>query len=192
MTVLLFTGDSVTDAERRSTPDGLGEGYVHLLAETLPQHRVLNTGISGNRVRDLVERWDDDVLAHDPEVVTVLIGVNDMWRRFDSDDPTTAAEFETGYRDILRRTARSGAALLLMEPFLLPVREEQFAWRDDLDAKIAVVHALAAEFGAGLVPLDAAFGARAEPAVDLASDGVHPTPLGHAVIAERWRATAGF
>jgi lysophospholipase L1-like esterase len=115
-----------------------------------------------------------------------------MWRRFDSDDPTAAAEFEAGYRDVLQRTARTGAALVLMEPFLLPVRDEQLAWRDDLDEKIAVVHKLAAEFGASLVPLDAAFAARDEPAIELAADGVHPTELGHSVIAERWRFASGF
>lgn len=192
MTRYLFTGDSVTDCGRREDPEGLGDGYVRLIAATLPDE-VLNTGISGNRAVDLAARWQTDVLDHDPDVVTILIGVNDMWRRYDSDDPTTADAFEATYRGLLERTVRAGRTIILMEPFLLPVRSEQVAWlTDDLSAKIEVVRRLAGEFGTLLVPTHSALTAAAltETPVALADDGVHPTGRGHELIAELWRGVA--
>ncbi|WP_382308178.1 SGNH/GDSL hydrolase family protein [Herbiconiux sp. UC225_62] len=196
---VLFVGDSVTDCDRRTDPDGLGDGYVRVLAATpeLAGRTVLNRGISGNRVVDLEARWADDVLAVDAGVVSILIGINDTWRRYDSDDPTSAADFEAGYRRLLAPlAARPGTSIVLMEPFVLPVTPEQSAWRDDLDPKIAVVRRLAAEFGATLVPTDVeltalAGAAGAGGAAALAADGVHPTPQGHAAIAAIWLAHAG-
>ena len=187
---IVFAGDSVTDAGRRSDPSGLGDGYVRLLAENpaLAGVRVVNAGVAGDRVRDLRARWQADVAVHAPAVVSVLIGVNDMWRRFDDDDPTTPADFERDYRAIL--DADGYTRLVLIEPFLLPVREEQTTWRADLEEKIAVVHALAAEFGALLIPADRELRARDENAA-LAGDGVHPTAIGHRALAELWLAGAG-
>ncbi|MCS5717010.1 GDSL-type esterase/lipase family protein [Herbiconiux sp. CPCC 205763] len=200
---VLFVGDSVTDCERRSDPDGLGDGYVRVLAATpeLKGGTVLNRGISGNRVVDLEARWADDVLAADAlgdsAVVSILIGVNDTWRRYDNDDPTSAADFEAGYRRLLATlVARPSIAIVLMEPFLLPVTPEQSSWRDDLDPKIEVVRRLAAEFGATLVPTDVELTRLAAELGDggagaLAADGVHPTSRGHAVISAIWLEHAG-
>jgi acyl-CoA thioesterase-1 len=196
---VLFVGDSVTDCGRRDDPEGLGSGYVRVLAATpeLAGRTVLNRGISGNRVVDLETRWADDVLAVDAGVVSILIGINDTWRRYDSDDPTTVEAYQAGYRRLLEPlAARPGTALVLMEPFVLPVTPEQAGWRDDLDPKIEVVHRLAAEYGATLVPTDVeltrlAAEAGAGGAVALAEDGVHPTPQGHAAIAAIWLAHAG-
>ncbi|MFB2600248.1 GDSL-type esterase/lipase family protein [Herbiconiux sp. P17] len=196
---VLFVGDSVTDCDRRTDPDGLGRGYVRVLAATpeLAGRTVLNRGISGNCVVDLEARWADDVVAAGAGVVSILIGINDTWRRYDSDDPTSAADFEAGYRRLLAPlVAREGARLVLMEPFLLPVTAEQPSWRDDLDPKIEVVRRLAAEFGATLVPTDVelirlASAAGSAGAAALAADGVHPTPQGHAAIAAIWLAHAG-
>ncbi|WP_203138164.1 SGNH/GDSL hydrolase family protein [Microbacterium sp. JZ31] len=187
---LVFAGDSVTDADRRMDPAGLGQGYVRLLADdpALAGARVVNAGIAGDRVRDLRARWSEDVAVHEPAIVSVLIGVNDMWRRFDSDDPTSAADFERDYRAILDGT--DGARLVLIEPFLLAVREEQAAWRADLEEKIAVVHALAAERDAVLVRADRELRMRGDnPA--LAADGVHPTAHGHRALADLWLEAAG-
>ena len=195
---VLFVGDSVTDCGRRDDPEGLGSGYVRVLAATpeLAGRTVLNRGISGNRVVDLEARWADDVLAVDAAVVSILIGINDTWRRYDSDDPTTVDAYEAGYRRLLEPFgARPETALVLMEPFVLPVTPEQAGWREDLDPKIEVVHRLATEFGATLVPTDveltrlAAEGAGG--AAALAEDGVHPTPRGHAAIAAIWLAHTG-
>jgi acyl-CoA thioesterase I len=153
---------------------------------------IVNTGVSGDRVRDLRARWKRDALDHDPQLLTVYVGINDTWRRFDSDDPTTAEAFETDYRFILERARQTvGPRLILVEPFVAPVNSGQKKWdAEDLDDKRAVVRRLADEFGATLVPLaqvmaDAAdqFGESA-----LATDGVHPTELGNTLIAGAWLA----
>jgi lysophospholipase L1-like esterase len=191
---VLFIGDSVTDCGRRDDEDGLGDGYVRLIEQAFAAGgtpaTVLNRGISGNRVRDLRSRWEKDALDLAPVLVSVMIGVNDTWRRYDDNDPTTPERFAEDYRAILSALpGRDEVALVLMEPFLLPVTPAKLTWRDDLEAKIAVVHELAAEFGAILVPTDSYLNALDEPFVEIAADGVHPTEYGHELIARLWLDT---
>jgi hypothetical protein len=122
-----FTGDSITDAGRdRTDPASLGDGYVSLLAQApeLADARISNSGIAGNRAIDLVGRWEADVMSSRPDVLSIYLGINDVWRRFDSDDPTTDEEFEAHLRHLLERVP-AGVRVLLVEPFLLPVRAEQ-------------------------------------------------------------------
>jgi acyl-CoA thioesterase-1 len=184
---VVFAGDSVTDCGRRADPAGLGDGYVRNLYDDLAadRPRIVNAGISGNRAVDLVARWQPDVLAHEPELVSVLIGINDTWRRYDEDDPTSAEDFEASYRELLEPVT---AKLVLVEPFLLAVKEEQHAWREDLDAKIEVVRRLATEYDAILVPADVELNRQALTvgATTLADDGVHPTAAGHRFLADLW------
>ena len=192
---VLFIGDSVTDCGRRDDPDrNLGHGYVRLVDEAFlaggTPAAVLNRGVGGDRVRDLAARWEKDALAVAPTLISVMVGVNDTWRRYDDNDPTSAERFEADYRDILSRLpGRDEMALVLMEPFLLPVTPAKAKWRDDLDPKIAVVRALAAEFGAVLVPTDEYLNGLDLPAAEIAADGVHPTELGHQLIARLWLDT---
>ncbi|WP_019640517.1 SGNH/GDSL hydrolase family protein [Paenibacillus fonticola] len=200
--VILFQGDSITDAGRNySDPASLGTGYPLLIAGRLG-HRypgkniiVLNRGISGNRAADLQERWNEDCLALNPTVVSIYIGINDTWRRYDSGSATTARQFESSYRDLLERTRQSlDARLVLVEPFVLPYPEDRKSWREDLDPKIQVIRQLAYEYEALLVPLDGLFAAacsKAEPSF-WAGDGVHPSPAGHELIAEAWLRTCGL
>lgn len=198
-TVVLFQGDSVTDCCRsRENTDDLGPGYPMMIASAFsskyPEERVkfINRGISGNRTRDLVNRWQMDCLDVKPDLVSILIGINDTWRRFDSNDPTSAESFEANYRDILSRTRENTDALIvLMEPFVLQYPEDRLAWREDLDPKIQVVRKLALEFETALIPLDGIFAqacCRREPQF-WAADGVHPTQFGHALIARTWLDT---
>lgn len=193
---LVFAGDSITDAGRREDPDRLGDGYVRVIAERLSAGAldVVNVGISGDRVVDLRRRWADDVLEHRADVLTVMIGVNDTWRRYDSDDATTAADFGSVYDEILESASSGGVqTLILMEPFLVPIDDAQRAWREeDLDAKIEVTRSLAAKYGAVLVPLDSLLNeaAKERTAAEIASDGVHPTALGHRLIADEWWTAA--
>jgi len=192
---VLFIGDSVTDCGRRDDPDrNLGHGYVRLVDEAFlaggTPAAVVNRGVGGDRVRDLAARWEKDALAVAPTLISVMVGVNDTWRRYDDNDPTSAERFEADYRDILSRLpGRDEMALVLMEPFLLPVTPAKAKWRDDLDPKIAVVRALAAEFGAVLVPTDEYLNGLDLPAAEIAADGVHPTELGHQLIARLWLDT---
>ncbi|MET4059253.1 acyl-CoA thioesterase-1 [Arthrobacter sp. UYP6] len=191
----VFAGDSVTDCGRRDD-DGLGDGYVRLLAASayLADTAVVNRGTGGDRIEDLARRWDADVLAEQPQLISVLIGINDTWRRYDAGQETDQHTFLARYRALLERVAPE-STLVLMEPFLLPVTAEQEQWRKDLDPKIAAVHRLAKEFGAVLVRTDEVLtslvAAGAAPQ-SLALDGVHPTPLGHAAIADAWLESVQF
>ena len=190
----LFTGDSITDAGRFTDPDrNLGEGYVRRLDESLRGRgagsRVVNTGIGGHRAADLRSRWKPDVLDHRPALLSILVGINDTWRRYDSDDPTTAESYAADYRALLEALDRDVTrTLVLIEPFLVPLTGEQEEWRLDLDPKIAVVRDLAREFDAILVPADVELNRHAAElgAGAIAFDGVHPSDLGHRLLAQLW------
>ncbi|MEK4041681.1 SGNH/GDSL hydrolase family protein [Paenibacillus sp. FSL F4-0122] len=199
--VILFQGDSITDWGRNhEDASSLGVGYAMMVAARLgylyPEKNLtfINRGIGGNRIVDLQGRWDKDCLDLKPTWVSIYIGINDTWRRFDSGEETTPEQFEASYRDLIKRTQKSlDAKLVLIEPFVLPVPEDRSTWRQDLDPKIHIVRELAREYGAPLVPLDGLFAAasvKAEPAY-WAYDGVHPTPAGHALIADAWLKTMG-
>lgn len=185
----VFIGDSVTDCGRLELPP-YGDGYVRDIATSgRLAGDVINVGTSGHRLVDLVARWERDVIQARPTRVSIAIGINDTWRRYDDNDPTSAEAFEADYRSVLVRTREAtGAALVLCEPFLLPVESHMEEWRADLDPKIAVVRRLAHEFDALLVPFDVALRelARTRPMTDLAGDGIHPTALGHRVMADLW------
>lgn len=198
-TSLVFLGDSVTDCGRRlPTSAPLGDGYVRVLADRLASSHdevnITNRGVSGSRVSDLLSRVDDDLPGR-ADIVTVLIGINDTWRRFDSGIVTSAASFEADYRAVVAHIKETGSRhLVLMEPFLLPQDAAQAAWREDLDPKIDAVRRIAVDAGATLVRLDAKFSNSTSAAIDgsdhgpapLTADGVHPTPLGHRLIADAW------
>jgi len=200
--IVLCQGDSVTDADRYryddNSPSSIGYGYAMLVSAWFsalyPEKavRFINRGISGDRVVDLRARWQADCLDLHPTWVSILIGINDTWRRYDSNDSTSAKAYEAAYRAILEQTsAQLNAGLILCEPFVLSVADEQTEWREDLDPKIAVVRRLAREFKALYVPLDGIFAqaaTRREPTF-WASDGVHPTNEGHALIAQSWLRT---
>ncbi len=194
---VLFQGDSVTDAGRdRTASADLGHGYAALAAEALraahPGVTVLNRGVSGNRVADLRGRWEADTLAYRPDLLSVLIGVNDTWRRYDAGTVSPVDRWEEEYRQLLGRAREHGVReLVLIEPFLIPVSREQWSWREDLDPRIHAVRRLAAEFDARLLAADGLLNQAARTAgrpEAVADDGVHPTELGHRLLAEAWTA----
>jgi acyl-CoA thioesterase I len=193
---VLFQGDSVTDAGRDYASDSsLGQGYAGMVgawfsaAHPEKHVRFVNRGISGHRAKDLAARWHRDTLDLAPDWVSILIGINDCWRRYDSNDPTPVEEFEETYGVLLTQVREKlGARLILLEPFVLPVPDDRRDWREDLDPKIQAVRRLACEFQAIYLPLDGLFASAAAhtgPAF-WAADGVHPTPAGHALIAQTW------
>jgi lysophospholipase L1-like esterase len=185
---VVFAGDSVTDCGRRTDPDRLGDGYVRMLYDDLGPRRprIVNVGISGNRAVDLAARWSEDVLAAEPSLVSILIGINDTWRRYDKNDPTTAESFEASYRAMLDSLT---CPVVLIEPFVLPVKAGQDGWGEDLDPKLDVVRKLAVEYGAILVPASVELNRQAATvgAATLADDGVHPTAAGHRALADLWQ-----
>ncbi|WP_329237788.1 SGNH/GDSL hydrolase family protein [Streptomyces sp. NBC_00111] len=200
---VLFQGDSITDVGRLVEPDSpLGNGYARLAADRLRSGRpdsgitFVNRGISGDGISDLRARWREDAIDLEPDVVSILIGVNDTWRRYDSGVVTSARAYEDGYRAILTQVRDElDAQLILIEPFLVPVRAEQWAWREDLDPRIQTVRRLSEEFDTALLAADGLLNQAARAAggaEHIAGDGVHPTPLGHALLAEAWTALAGL
>ena len=195
-TTILFQGDSITDADRnRRKAHDLGTGYVMMVAERfLAKHpevnvRFLNRGISGDRVRDLRKRWEKDCLSLRPDVVSILIGVNDTLGTFFWGEPTSIESFEEDFVSILNLTRKNlDAQIVLLEPFLLSLSKEQIVLRQDIDARIKVVRKLAKEFKTDLVQLDLIFSeaAKVKTPEFWSMDGVHPTPAGHGLIAESW------
>lgn len=190
---ILFQGDSITDAGRdRSDPHQLGEGYPKYTACLLREHfpgrdlEFLNLGISGNRTCDLVTRWQADCIDLQPDIVSIMIGVNDTWRAFDQNDPTTAEQFEENYRRLLLDIRqKTHARILLLEPYLLRNEPGKDLWRADLDPKIDVTRRLALEFADGYIPTD---GLMAAASVEKgpghwSGDGVHPNEQGARLIA---------
>jgi acyl-CoA thioesterase-1 len=200
---ILFTGDSITDTGCREpvgTPLG-NNGYVALTAARLladfasPDLKIFNRGISGNRMGDLLGRFDADCLALKPTVVSILIGINDTWRRYDSNNPSDIAGFETDCRKMLTRIRDElKARVVLLEPFVLHVPPDRAKWREDLNPRIDAVRRLAIEFGTDLIPLDGLFAKAATeaPPEFWAPDGVHPTLAGHALISQAWLENAGM
>jgi Lysophospholipase L1 and related esterases len=193
---VLFQGDSVTDGGRDcENLDDMGFGYPMMTASWFaalhPEKNVrfINKGISGDQVKDLKSRWDKDCIQLKPTLVSILIGINDCWRRFDSNDPTPVEQFASTYTYILDRLQEAdNPKIILCEPFVLPALEDRRAWREDLDPKIHVVRELARQYKALLLPLDGIFSSAAsfkEPGF-WTPDGVHPSPAGHALIAKEW------
>lgn len=193
--VNIFIGDSVTDCGRDIEPP-YGDGYVREIARSGNlAGQIINVGTSGHRLVDLEKRWQVDVLDHKPTLVSIAIGINDTWRRYDDNDPTSTQDFRDQYHRVLTLTRQTfNPEFVLCEPFLLSVRDEMNTWREDLDPKIEVVHAMAKEFGAVLVPFDKHFNQLATTIsmVDLADDGIHPSALGHAEMAKLWLSTVGL
>ena len=185
--VILFQGDSITDCGRnREDRDSLGDGYVNLIEGTLAGNhsqsnlKLINRGISGDKIRDLQLRWDADCMDISFDILSILVGVNDTLI-------TPAELFEEEYRMLLKRTTGDlNSTIILCEPFML--LGDNNAYREDLNPKIEIVHRLSEEFSTLLLPLDKIFrkSCLLHPPEYWAPDGVHPTPAGHALIAKSW------
>jgi lysophospholipase L1-like esterase len=203
--VILFQGDSITDAGRdraamgANLASGLGGGYPLLItASELSAHpdrgfQFFNRGVSGNRVPDLDARWAADTLDLKPDVLSVLVGVNDYWHTLNGSYHGTAADYETGYAALLDSTRRALPAvrLVVLEPFLLRCGVVTDAWIPEFDRRRAAAARVAQAAGAIFLPLQALFdrlSADASPTY-WSADGVHPTPAGHGAIARAWMET---
>ena len=199
-TKLLFIGDSITDCGRREDRDEIGSGYVRLIRDYLLASSpataplVINRGISGNKMPDLQKRWQRDVLDLSPDVLSIYIGINDVWHGLIPDRAgCDIDQFTQGYRDILTRTRDTlpNCTLILCEPSVIwpPVHDQGNA---RLQPYIRTVHEIAQEFNAEcVVPLHGAFNAArdARPEIPWTTDGVHPTSIGHMLIARTWLTT---
>lgn len=201
---LLFIGDSITDCGRARPVGeraGLGEGYVSLtnslFAACHPETplRILNTGVSGNRITDLKARWTTDVLDLKPDWLSMMIGINDVWRQFDNPldpAPVTIDRFERVYRELLQKTRPDLKGLVLMKPFYLETNTSD-PMRAEMDRYGKVVERLAEEFDAIFVDVQAAFDQylAKRPTQTLCSDRVHPNQTGHLIIARAFFNAVG-
>lgn len=205
-TVVLFQGDSITDCGRNrgsaepNSTGALGTGYPLLVtAAVLAAHadralRFYNRGISGNKVPDLQQRWTADALDLQPDVLSVLIGVNDFWHKLDLGYSGTVQDYEAQYAALLDQTRRAlpRVHLIVLEPFVLRCGAVTGRWFPEFDLRRAAAARVAARARATFVPLQSVFNqrTRSSPPEYWAADGVHPTPAGHAVIAQQWRRAA--
>lgn len=204
---ILFQGDSITDAGRsrepgrENTPNdarALGGGYVyqiasHLLAEHADANlKIYNRGISGNKVFQLAERWDKDCIALKPNLVSILIGVNDLWHKLDGKYDGTIEVYERDYRALLERTKKElpGVKLVICEPFVLRTGAVNEKWFPEFDGYRAAAKKMAKEFGAAFVPFQSAFdeAVKKAPPAHWAADGVHPTMAGAYLMGRTWLA----
>ena len=171
--VILFQGDSITDAGRArdaagaNDPRSLGFGYPLLIAaDVLHEHagrkpQVFNRGISGNKVPDLQARWDGDCVALKPTVLSILIGVNDIWHKLNGGYAGTVADYETGFRELLKSTMASlpETRIVICEPFVTRCGAVKENWFPEFDERRAVAKKLAEELSLTFVPFQTAFDA---------------------------------
>lgn len=200
--VILFQGDSITDAGRDrlsiqpNNQHGLGFGYPHLIADQLmtifPDQKLqfYNRGISGDRIRDMTQRWDKDCIRLAPDLLSILIGVNDTWNYLYMGMGSSPAEYHQVYQKLLYDTRQTFPEIrfVLCEPFVLITGEVNDEWMDDVLQRQKSVLELAKEFQGVYVPFQSALdeALKKVPAHKLLDDGVHPTDQGHRVLAECW------
>ena len=200
--VLLFQGDSITDCGRDraiaepNRAEALGTGYPLLIASELLRDRpeaslrIFNRGVSGNTVPNLDARWQADALDLKPDILSILIGVNDIWHKLNGNYTGTVEQYEAGYGALLDRTRRAlpGVRLVVMEPFVLRTGAVTDAWFPEFDARRAVAARVAARAGTTFVALHDLFQrlTHQAPSAYWAADGVHPTVAGHGAIARAW------
>ena len=193
---ILFQGDSVTDAGRdRSDPHDMGNGYPRYASAMMQdsfsdkEFEFVNLGISGNRTEHLVERLEADFIEIQPDIVSILIGVNDVWHHYSHGIETSDEQFEKNYRVVLDALkTRTNARILMIQPFLLEtVDPAKQAYTEELARKQAIVKQLADEYADSYLHLDEILHRETEeePAY-YAADGVHPTPDGACYIGEAY------
>ena len=205
--VILFQGDSITDAgrsrdqEKTTAPNnqsGLGNGYAWLAAAELLVDRpddgltIFNRGISGHKVFQLAERWQGDCLDLKPNVLSILIGVNDIWHSLDPKlgYKGTVAIYERDFQALLERTKKAlpKVKLVVCEPFVLRCGAVNDKWFPEFDHYRAAAKRVAQSQRATFVPFQTMFddAVKYAPPEHWAGDGVHPSPAGASLMAYFW------
>ncbi len=184
---LLFQGDSITDAARdKNNYHDLGKGYPKYAAEYLKNKfsnidfEFIDLGINGNQTKDLVERLQNDIIDIKPDIVSILIGINDVWHHADDKSWIPNDIFEDRYRTVLKAIKeQTNAKIMIMEPFLIPVEDKLF-FREDLAPKIEIIRKLAREYADAYLPTDGLLQSSfiCDEPTSYAADGIHPTAKG--------------
>ncbi|WP_417732728.1 SGNH/GDSL hydrolase family protein [Rosistilla oblonga] len=205
--VILFQGDSITDARRdrkKQTANqsaGLGDGYPFLIAggllESHPAKRlqIHNRGISGNKVPDLAKRWQADCLDLKPNILSILVGVNDIWHKLNGRYDGSVDVYESGYRELIEGTlsALPDVRVVVCEPFVLRCGAVNDKWFPEFDQRREAALRVAESMSLTVVPFQQMFDKAIDeaPPAYWAADGVHPTLAGHTLMAKTWRETVG-
>ena len=207
--VILFQGDSITDAGRDRRAEGnanhargLGTGYPFLIgAELQRDHatlglKIYNRGISGHKVPDLDKRWDKDCIDLKPALVSILIGVNDIWHKLAGRYDGTVETYEKGFAALLARTRKAlpDATLVVCEPFVLRCGAVNDSWFPEFDQRRAAAKRVAVAAKMLWVPFQTMFDEAVAAGISSAhwaGDGVHPTMAGHSLMAQTWRKVVG-
>lgn len=200
---ILFQGDSITDAGRNrdemaaNHSGALGKGYAFLAAaELMYRHagkdlKIYNKGISGNKVYQLADRWDKDCLELKPDVLSILIGVNDYWHKRDGNYDGTPEVYRKDLVALLERTKKSlpGVSLIICEPFAIKgTKAVDNTWFPEFTAYQSAARSIADSFGATFIPFQSLFDKAQEkaPGSYWAPDGVHPSVAGAQLMAAAW------
>jgi acyl-CoA thioesterase I len=201
--LVLFQGDSITDAGRGSTPDGLGAGYVAMVAGSLrARHahlnlKVVNRGVGGDRSTELLARWQPDALDLKPQVLSIKIGVNDIWRlrgEWNGQTYVPLDQYRQNCQRLLEQARAAGVRqLVLMSPTTIFDDTDTEISRL-LDERSACVADLAGQYDAVYVPTREVQkeAMRTVPDVKWTSDGCHPSVAGHALLAATWLKAVGL
>lgn len=193
---MVFIGDSITESGKLADPELLGTGYVRLIHDyfitTYPRRdfEILNKGISGNRINDLATRWQKDVIDLNPDIVSISIGINDVWRqlKYRLMKQILPDEFERIYDDLLRQvSSNTNAKIILMEPTVI-VENPTSIGNEKLKPYVQIVNALAEKYDTLVVPTHLAFlkYLEANRGYDLTVDGVHMNAAGNMLMAKTW------
>ena len=196
---ILFQGDSITDASRdKRNYRNMGKGYpkyaAELIAKNYPELEFdfINLGIGGNRTDQLFDRLYKDAIELEPDVISILIGINDIWHRYGGDRVmTTDAQIELNYRTILSELrAKTNAKIMIITPYVLDYdNETRQAMREDLKTVLPIIKSLADEFADVYMPLHEIFAEalpnQPEP-LYYSGDGVHPNANGAAFIGQKY------
>ncbi len=201
--VILFQGDSITDGLRgRNYSDlnhVLGHGYQYILgsefyADNISKNiQVINRGVGGNRIADLYGRWNEDCLDLNPTVLSVLVGVNDVWFSYDNRGGSTPDRYEKIFHYMLDEVLEKNpnTKIVVMEPFCGISKNQPFSEYINANVPFYAEKArkVAEDYKAIFVPLQDMFNEKAKETdiFELIWDGVHPTALGHQLIARRWK-----
>lgn len=207
---ILFQGDSITDAGRNRKQEGsannmraLGHGYPLMigadvmLANPSLELQVFNRGISGHKVPDLQKRWDKDCVDIKPNLLSILVGVNDIWHKLNGNYDGTVQSYLTGFKQLLAETRQKlpNTTIVICEPFALKTGAVNGKWFPEFDQRRAAAREASDSIGAIWVPFqkmfDDAVAAGTQPAF-WANDGVHPSIAGNALMAETWRKVVGI
>lgn len=201
MTTILFQGDSITDAGRNlncGCSNSIGQGYAVMVAGELgvkeaEKYRVINKGISGNRIVDLYARMKSDIWNESPDIISILVGVNDVIHEVQHKNGVDAKRFQRIYEMLIEDTINvlPDVKFILLEPFVIYGSLSAYCWneiRDGVKERGDIVFNISKKYNTSFVPLRDKFEelCTAHTPEYWMSDGVHPTVAGHGVIKQEW------